>query len=56
MAGMASHGAEATHRLATAVIEVKPSNVAREAELLGKMKEIARSAVAMTKPAAPSAM
>jgi hypothetical protein len=29
-----------THRLATAVIEGRPSNVAREAELLGKMKEV----------------
>jgi hypothetical protein len=29
-----------THRLATAVVEGKPSNVAREAELLGKMKDV----------------
>ena len=29
-----------THRLATAVVEGKPSNVAREAELLGKMKGV----------------
>ena len=29
-----------THRLATAVIEGRPSNVAREAELLGKLKEV----------------
>lgn len=29
-----------THRLATAVIEGKPSTVAREAELIGRMKEV----------------
>jgi len=29
-----------THRLATAVIEGRPSNVAREAELLGKLREV----------------
>src|SRR5262252_4911706 len=29
-----------THRLAKAVIEGKPSNVAREAELIGRMKDI----------------
>ena len=29
-----------THRLATAVIEGKPSNVAREVELIGRMKDV----------------
>jgi hypothetical protein len=29
-----------THRLAKAVVEGKPSNVAREAELIGKMKGV----------------
>lgn len=29
-----------THRLATSVIEGRPSNVAREAELLGKQKDV----------------
>lgn len=29
-----------THRLMSSVIDGKPSNVAREAELLGKMKEV----------------
>ena len=29
-----------THRLATAVVDGKPSNVAREAELLGKQKDV----------------
>jgi hypothetical protein len=29
-----------THRLAKAIIEGKPSTVAREAELIGKMKEV----------------
>jgi hypothetical protein len=29
-----------THRLATAVIEGKPSTVAREAELIGRMKDV----------------
>jgi hypothetical protein len=29
-----------THRLASAIIEGKPSNVAREAESIGKMKDV----------------